>query len=181
MKSFHYTNNDFLNTFNEYIQSIEELKNKFELNFDSKTKEKNEMIYNLKDEINNFTNQMIHTIIGYKDDLLDQIDKLSNNIQNKLKQTLEYQQSIQNKFEKLKNHLNKSYDIDESVITNEFAQVNENATNNIESLNNIYFEFKFQPNLNIENVAFFGNIVEVNIVRKFNKWRVLGLKQIFKL
>lgn len=123
------------------------------------------MVYNLKEEINNFTNKMIHTIIGYKDDLLDQIDKLSNNIQNKLQQTLECQQSIQNKVEELKYYLNNSYEIDENLITNGFSQVNKNATNNIESLENIYCEFKFQPNLNIENVSFFGNIVRVNIVR----------------
>ena len=75
---------NYVESFNEHERSKEEHRDKFESNLRRKNRYKNEIFKNLRNKIIEQTNEIIIMMIGYQNDLLNELEKLDDDINNKL-------------------------------------------------------------------------------------------------
>ena len=141
---------------------------KFNSILESKYKEKDELINDLKSQITKHTNEIVHLIIGYQDQFFNQIDELKSKIETELDKTLDYQNEIQNHLEDLKCSLINERN-NENYLANQIIQLYDDSIDNIDQLESIGFNFKFEQSSKFNlKISDFGELIKVeNVTENF--------------
>ena len=138
---------DFVESFNEHVRSIEEHHDKFESNLRRKERNKNEIFKDLKNKIIEQTNEIINMMIGYQDELLNELEKLDDDINDKLIQLSKKDETEVFKLNELKYFMTTVSDRGMSYheIENEIVKLNKEAILKLEDLFRLTTDYKFEP------------------------------------